>query len=66
MTYFNNPVRIKAVFQNCSQQEFIKYARFIRKKVYLTEPNTNLHAMYVSIYRWCRLKYRERFLMKKS
>lgn len=60
--YFNNPVRIKAVFQNCSQDEFIKFARYIRRKAFSTEPGSNLHAMYVNIYRWCRVKYRERFL----
>ena len=59
---FINPVRIKAVFQSCSQDEFIKYARFIRRKTYTTEPGTNLHAMYVNLYIWCRAKYRQRFL----
>ena len=54
---FINPVRIKAVFQSCSQDEFIKYARFIRRKTYTTEPGTNLHAMYVNLYIWCRAKY---------
>jgi hypothetical protein len=59
--YFNNPVRIKAVFQSCTQEEFIKYARFIRRKAISTESGTNLHAMYVNIYLWCRVKYRDRF-----
>lgn len=46
--YFNSPVRIKPVFNHCPQEEFIKYARFIRRKAYTTEPGTNLHAMYVT------------------
>ena len=60
--YFDSPVRIKPVFEHCSQEEFIKYARFIRRKANTSEPGTNLHAMYVNLYIWCRGKYRQRFL----
>ena len=60
--YFNSPVRIKPVFEHCSQEEFIKYARLIRYKAFTAEPGTNLRAMYIRLYFWCRAKYRQRFL----
>ena len=82
--YFNSPVRIKPVFEHCSQEEKallsktedspayggrnpkdIKYARLIRRKAYTTEPGTNLHAMYVNLYIWCRARYRQRFMCRK-
>ena len=37
-------------------------ARFIRRKAYTTVPGTNLHAMFVNLYIWCRFNYRLRFL----
>lgn len=70
--YFNSPVRIKPEKALLSKTEDspayggrdpkdIKYARFIRRKAYTTEPGTNLHAMYVNLYIWCRARYRQRF-----
>jgi hypothetical protein len=59
--YHLNPAVIKSILSNLPKDQFILHARFIRRKAYTTVPGTNLHAMFVNLYRWCRSNYRLRF-----
>lgn len=60
--YNLNPAVIKSILSQLPKEQFILHARFIRRKAYTTVPGTNLHAMFVNLYRWCRFNYRLRFL----
>jgi hypothetical protein len=60
--YNLNPAVIKSILSNLPKDQFILHARFIRRKAYTTVPGTNLHAMFVNLYIWCRFNYRLRFL----
>jgi hypothetical protein len=62
--YHINPAVIKSILASMPQKEFIIHARYIRRKASTTPPGTNIHAMYVNLYIWCRVKYRQRFLSK--
>ncbi len=61
-----NPAVIKSILSSMPKEEFYRHARFIRRKAYATVSGTNLHAIFVNLYRWCRLNYRLRFLTKQQ
>jgi hypothetical protein len=60
--YNLNPAVIKSILSNLPKDQFILHARFIRRKANTTVPGSNLHAMFVRLYLWCRSHYRQRFL----
>jgi hypothetical protein len=59
--YNLNPAVIKSILSSMPQQEFILHARFIRRKAFNSEPGSIRRVMFFNLYRWCRVKYRERF-----
>jgi hypothetical protein len=62
--YNLNPAVIKSILSNLPKDQFILHARFIRRKAFTNVPGTNLHAMFVNLYRWCRATYRVKYLQK--
>jgi hypothetical protein len=62
--YHINPAVIKSILSTMPQREFIIHARYIRRQVHKLESGTNRHAMFVRLYQWCRIHYRQRFLAR--
>jgi hypothetical protein len=59
--YHINPAVIKSILASMPKKEFIIHARYIRRQAFKSEPGSNRRAMFVSLYQWCRVKYRQRF-----
>lgn len=64
VVYNINPAVIKSILSSMPQREFIIHARYIRRQVHKLEPGTNRHVMFVRLYQWCRIYYRQRFLVR--